>query len=396
MTRLRIALFVMTMIFIATSLAACTLVERTEPTPAESQQTPMPAVTPTPTPAPAVEPTRTPEPTPIATPTPEPTTTPVPSPIPEPTSTPEPERPVIVTDSPCCGLFEWIDDDRLLVYEDVSEGIAGSWLVDVTTGERVFAGEGFGFASDVGTFALSGIRGEGLRVMSIDGGSVGYVPNDGQAGWLSPDGERVVWLENLPCRMPSSTVDRSVRLMIGDVASGSIREVLRLQSAELQWFPDSRRVLAAARDLDFNQSGIWLIDVETGSFDVVFEELFIRAVRMSPDGRRVMLMRTFNNDPTQNGIFILELATGDLWKIAESGAFRWGSDDESLWRLELAGREEPGGDRLVNVDAVNGNELRAVELEGRVLNDVWQVAPGGDRVAYWRSEDDHVVVQRLE
>jgi hypothetical protein len=375
------------------TIAACSVVERVEPTPAptstETSFTLTPPPIPTPEPTPTATPTVIPERT--ATPTPESTATP------EPTPTAEPEPPVrtTVTETPCCGLFEWITDNELIVYEDPPDGDRGSYVVDVSSGDRRWLSDGYGLPSPGGIIAI--VLGSADQVRAIDrsGAERRIFDSPSNVAWPSPDGSRVALLERLPVRTPSSTVDRSVELRIADIESGAIETVLQLQTADVQWLPDNRHVLVSARTLDMGQAGIWLIDTVTGSYDILFEELFLRAARLSPDGDSVAFMRTFNEDPAQNGVWVMDLESRDMHRVFESGSFRWDPDGDHIWRLDMS-QDRAASDSLLLHDAISGDVERAVQLEGRVLNDVWSISPGRTYVAYWRLEDDLVAVESLD
>jgi dipeptidyl aminopeptidase/acylaminoacyl peptidase len=378
------------LLLVAPTLAACALV-------VEQNPTPEPTVTPSPAPTATPELTATPISTPIPTPThePSPTPTPYPSPTPEPTPVPTPELVNrVVSESPCCGLFDWAGDERLLLFDRVEGSPDGLWVVDVGSGERQFVAPGFGIVSDSGRIAFVDPDGRSVSVRTLDGNETARVDTSGMPAWPSSDGTRLAWLERLPVRTPSSSVNRSVRLNVADLDAGSVRQVLELQAAEVHWLPDSRRLVIPARDLSFERAGIWLIDVETGDAEIVIEELFIQTVRPSPDGERVAFMRTFNDNPEANGIWVLDLQSRAMTRVAEQGSFRWDPDGGHLWILNLA-LESDEPDRLRRVEIGSGENVSEHVLSGRVLQSTWEVSPGGDFVAYWREPDRHVQIEEL-
>jgi hypothetical protein len=346
--------------------------------------TPEPTVTPTPVPTPTAtpQPTMTPEPTPTAIPTP------TPSPTPEPLLT-------TVTRTPCCGLFAWYDDKRLLVYDQIPGEPGGSWLVEVETGERTFSGDDFGLPSQAGVIAFPNGETGTVTLRDGSGEALGEVQNGGWIAWPSPDGERLAWLENLPIRTPSSSVNRGVRLLIADVNDGEPRAVLELQAAEVHWLPDNRYLLIPARDTSFEQAGLWLVDTDTGEYEVLFNEIFVQAVQLSPDGTQVAFVRTFRPDPGQNGLWVLDIRASHLQQVERTGSQRWHADSESLWMLELAPTGE-GVDVLRRVEIESGDIRGEVTLDGQVLNDTWEISPDGSYVAFWRVDDGQVVIQSLD
>lgn len=308
----------------------------------------------TPTPTLPLTPTPRPSP-PTTTPTPEPE--PVQIVTPGPTARPNPEGPPLEVAS-CCGLLAWVDGDRLLVYDAPADGSPGAWLVHLPDGQRRFLSPRFGLPSRAGFVAVPEPVNRQTTVLDLKGNVVGVLPNGGALSWLSPDGKRVAWLERLPVRTPSSSVNRVMRLWVSDLASGERRPLLELQTASLTWLPDSRRLLVGARSPQGERPGIWLIDVDSGEVDIVVEGTFLYNVRLSPDGRRIGYVRALSGDPDQDGLWILDLESGATWRLPLDAGFRWSGSGDAIWLLRPGAGEEP--DTLVLVDARGGAPLRAL------------------------------------
>jgi hypothetical protein len=344
--------------------------------------------------------TPTPSSTPVPDPTSEssPTSTPTATPAQAPTSSPASEvsKPLIrtVTETECCGLFDWLSDSALMVFEQTEERVDGAWRVDIETGERAFISPGYGIPSESGLIAFSDGGVGDLEVRDLGGELVARVTTDGEPGWPSPDGSRVAWFERLQVRTPSSSVNRLVRLHVADVDSGASRVLLDLQAFDLEWLPDNRHLLVAARDRDFGSAGIWLVDTQSGAYEILLEELFIRAVRLSPDGKSVAFMRSFNSEPEQNGVWVMNIGSRVTNRIFESGSFRWDTDSHHIWRLVMA-PTGAGGDHLSRIDVVSGDVVERVDLDGQVLNEEWSISLEGSYVAFWRHSDGLIVVQSL-
>lgn len=353
----------------------------------------MPVATPIPvevTTLPSLSPTPTLRPTPTPTPTPEPE--PVQIVTPGPMATPNPEGPPLEVAS-CCGLLAWVDGDRLLVYDTPGDSSPGAWLVHLPDGQRRFFSPRFGLPSLAGVVAVPEPVNRQTAVLDLEGNVVSVLPNGGTLTWPSPDGRRVAWLERLPVRTPSSSVNRVMRLWVADLASGERRSLLELQAAGLTWLPDSRRLLLGARTPQGERPGIWMIDVDSGEVDVVVEGTFLYNVRLSPDGRRIGYVRALSGDPAQDGMWILDLESRATWRLPLAAGFRWAGSGEAFWVLVPGSGEQP--DALVLVGARTGAVVRALSLPGQVLNSVWEISPDGRWVAFWRLQDQHVVAVAL-
>jgi hypothetical protein len=311
---------------------------------------------------------------------------------PRPTATPNPERPPLELAS-CCGLLAWVDRDRLLVYDAPAGGSPGAWLVHLPDSQRRFLSPRFGLPSPAGIVAVPEPVNRQTTVLDLEGNAVSVLPNGGTLSWPSPDGKRVAWLERLPVRTPSSSVNRVMRLWVSDLASGERRPLVELQAASLTWLPDSRRLLAGARTPQGERPGIWMIDVDSGEVDIVVEGTFLYNVRLSPDGRRIGYVRALSGDRAQDGLWILDLDSGATWRLPIAAGFRWAGSGDAIWLLVPGAGEQP--DTLVLVDARSGTSLRTLSLPGQVLNSVWEISPDGRWVAFWRLQDEHVVAAEL-
>lgn len=376
-------------------LSGCISTEST-PTPTPTQ---VPNETAVPTagrsPTAVASPTTVPKVTATTTPTAAPSPTQIPAPTPTVTPTPQPEPSVVeVTASDCCGLFNWLSADELMVFDDPEGESAGTWRVNVSDGARSYISPGYGIPSESGIIAFPDNELEQITIRESADEIVDVIYGRGIAVWPSPDGSRVAWLERLSIPTPSSSVNRAVRLYVADLQSGASRSLLELQAHDLAWLPDSRQLIVNARDLNFQQAGVWLIDVETGNVEILLEELFIRAVTLSPEGNSVAFMRSFNSNPEANGVWVMDIESREMQRLFESGSFRWSHDEEHLWRHEM-GDTGAGNDTLEKISIETGEIEDRIELDGQILNEQWEVSPDGERVAYWRYNDGLVVVHAL-
>lgn len=354
--------------------------------------------------------TASPEPTRVeVTDTPTAGSPPTPRPSPMTSSTPARAAAAIVPPGPtarasatgsemevatCCGLLAWVDDARLLVYDTRPEAPAGAWLVTLPSGERRFLASRFGLPSPAGIVALPDTPEQRTTVVDLEGSELAVVPTGGALSWPSPDGRWLAWLERLPVRTPSSSVNRVRRLWVAELATGERRALLELQAASLTWLPDSQRLLVAARSPGGEQPGIWLVDVPSGAVDILVRGAFLYNVRLSPDGRRLGYVRAFSGEPGGDGLWILDLASRESWRLPVAAGFRWAGSGDALWLLDPGEGDHP--DALVLLDARSGERLRRVSLPGQVLNSVWEVSPNGRWMAFWRLHDQHVVAVELE
>jgi Tol biopolymer transport system component len=282
-----------------------------------------------------------------------------------------------------------------MLFEEGNGIQSGGWRVDVLTGEQSYISSGYGIPAEAGVIAVPDRELEQIALLDSDGTVRTVVNGQGIAAWPSPDGSRLAWLERLPISIPSSSVNRSVRLHVANLtANGVTRPIVDLQAQHVTWLPDNRHLMVNARNLEFEDAGIWMIDVETAEVEILFEELFVRAVRLAPDGRSIALMRVFNSDPSENGVWVMDIESRTLTRLFESGSYRWDADSAHLWRLAMIGTEQ-GNDWIERVDIQTGEVTAKVELDGQVLNEEWEISPDGSLISFWRYGDGNIVVQSV-
>ncbi|MBX6754435.1 MAG: hypothetical protein IRY86_09400 [Thermorudis peleae] len=319
--------------------------------------------------------------------------TPTPSPTPEVSlATPKASSgaPSSQDVSDCCGLFAWLDDHRLLVYR-TSSSPAGLWVIDLADGQAHWLDSMMGLPSAAGLIAIPDPAQRVTRVRDASGTLVSTIANGGVVTWISPDGQRAAWLERLPIPSQSSSVNPAVRLWVSNRDGTNAHPLLSLQAATLAWTADSKALLARARTLDGQQSGIWRIDATSGTVTVLVSADFIYNVRLSPSGTRVGYAIGLSATAEENGCWIMDVQSQQRTRLPLSTGFRL-SDDATMWTIQ------PG----IEHDTVLGYRLGSAtpwltrDLPGQVQNDDWEVSPGGKWLAFWRQEDHHVVVLALE
>ncbi|HLI50220.1 MAG TPA: hypothetical protein VKU87_00405 [Thermomicrobiaceae bacterium] len=309
---------------------------------------------------------------------------------PKPTSTPAPKPSArIVTAAGCCGLFAWVDDSQLLVL-DAPGGRAQTSIYDLTNGNRKQLGGDFG-TSAAGLVALSDQASGTTRIVDQNGRTVSTIQNQGTETWIAPNGKRVAWLQPLPSKTPSSLLPRPVELWVADINGANAKPVLRLLASNVQWLADSRHLVTVGRTLAAQSPGVWDIDSDTGSHQVIVPATFVQALQVSPDGAHLAYLITFSGKPAQDGIWVSNADGTGRRHISGQGGFRWADGGSRLWLLQLA-PDGGGNDHLQLIDTASDATVTTVALDGRVLDDRWSISPDGRYVAFWRETDQQTEV----
>ena len=340
----------------------------------------------------SIVPASTPTPTAVNTPSPIPSPTQTPTPSPTPTPTPIPVRQGTVAS--CCGVFAWADQHDLLVFDTPASGKQGAYLVNVQSGARTFLADVFGTPSRSGLIAFPNAQTGTTEIKGLDGQVVSTLNNGGSVTWISPDGKHVAWLVDQGVPNSSSLVQRVVKLVTASIDGSGQQSVLEFEDTALQWLPDNVHVMTIARAQDGSHPGIWNVDAQTGANGVVVAGTYIQALRLSPDWQRMAYLVTFSGDASKDGYWVANVDGSNATHLSQVGSYRWNADSHSLWFLQLAAPGQ-GNDQLVRVDVASDTVAETVPLDGRVLNDQWELSPAGDAIAFWNQSDQTVHVQSL-
>ncbi len=318
---------------------------------------------------------------------------PSPTHSPTPTEAPTPD----VTSSPvatCCGVFSWVDDQHLLVFDAPVNGKQGAYVVDVSTGNRQFVSPVFGQPSSSGLIAFPDPEQGVTDIRRIDGSLVSTIQNGGVLTWISPDGQRVVWLEELGMTNTSSLVNRVVQLKVSAIDGSNVRSLVRFEASAVAWTADNRHVVALGRAPGGTHSGIWSIDTNDGTNSVIIPATYLRALNVSPDGTRMTYLITFSGDSSTDGVWMADIDGSNAVHLKDVGAIRWAGDDEHIWLLSLA-PSGGGEDHVIEVSTRTDSAGLPRPLGDRVLNGQWEVSPDGRLVAFWNETDESVMVRPL-
>lgn len=379
MTR-RLTVVLSLLAIVAVLGSACSLSgSRTRPTATPASRPPQPVATASPTAQASVPTPVTPQPAVTATPT----STPAPTPTPSPTPAPKPTGRAVTT-SGCCGLFSWVDDSRLLVF-DAPGGQAQTSIYDLTNDSRKALGGDFGTSAG-GLIALSDQANGTTRIVDQNGRTISTIKNQGTETWIAPNGKRVAWLQPLPSKTPSSLLPRPVQLWVVDINGANAKPVMQLLASNVQWLGDSLHLATVGRTLDAQDPGVWIIDSDTGQHRLLVPATFVQALQVSPDGSHLAYLNTFSSKPEEDGIWVSKADGSGKRHIAGQGGFRWADDGSHLWLLQLA-PAGGGNDHLRLIDVKTGAPASDVALNGRVLDDRWALSPDSRYVALWRESD---------
>jgi Tol biopolymer transport system component len=397
MRRIRAVPLAILLILVACSGGATTQTAPPSSPPAAPTTLP-PAATATPPPVAARQNATTAAPVDTPTLAPASTATTVPA-----TATTQPFTPSLtkLTDGGCCRNPVWHPDGTRVLYTDAVPGqrLAATYAVpaDGSGPPTVFFPSAATVAPDGSRIAFPDFANNVTRIQEFGKQSTATIANNAAYVWFSPDGRQVAWLALAPGPQPSSNVDRLVRVWVANADGSNARargNVVR--AAELAWFPDNQRLLFVGRDTDGGNPGIYVLDINAGTLTRVVEAFSPRGARLSPDGTHIVYLAALEEQPGDNGLFIVNADGSAKRKLPLIGGIRWVPDSRSMIILPV--QTDNGPDQLVRIDTTTLATTPLTDraaLPFRVAQDEWQLSPDGARIVFNALTDSTIYVLRF-
>ncbi|MFQ5460597.1 MAG: hypothetical protein ACE5EL_07365 [Anaerolineae bacterium] len=303
-----------------------------------------------------------------------------------------------LTEGGCCAQAWWTDDSGAVLFLDRPPGVATSGIYQVA----LWPPGAPALPAD-----LTLTRGAGAARFTIRSAGDGSVVEDHKTGneWpvataghpalVSSDGRAVVWWE---ARGDSGHYDAAVRVFAASVRGGQTRELVTLWGARVVGIlPEGRRVVVTGRPVrDRPDFVLATIDVESGRLTQIAKGAWLSDAVISPSGEWVAYVVSLDSrNSDANGVWLASTAGAAPQRLPFEGAYRWRDGSRlAFMPLDMAAAT----DSVWEYDATSGRVERLVgsgEIEVRVANNDWSVAPDGRHLMYRSASDMNLWVIRL-
>ena len=331
---------------------------------------------------------------------------------PRPTATP-PFRPTVskLTPDGCCAAFLWADDSiHVLYYDWRNSDAAGTWLVNVDTGEQLLLLPLYGhFSPDRSTVAVPEPDGRQMRFRKLATDEEWVLPNLPSRVLFGPRGEHIAFtlrpaerpLERGAVGRPAQGTARilgPIAIWIADVRGTEARAIGTLPGARIHgWLPDGSALLVTWRTVGKLETSLGLLDVETGEVAIRTTAPRLLSGRLSPDGEWVAYIAAFTGDLQRDGLWVQRVRGDEARRLAIWGDYRWAPDSSSL--VVLPPRPKGAdGDRFwrVYVDGEFPVPLTdPAETPFAITNNSWELSTDGKRVVFTSAADHSLWLLQL-
>lgn len=354
-------------------------------------ETPAPTATSAPTNTATVTQTNTPAPTAI------------PSHTPTATSTPAPVLRQLTTGG-CCVQPFWsaVAERVLFIDKPAVDAPVGLYGVSVTQPEAapVLVSERIEDSQAVGQYRVETTE-RTTTIVRLADGERWTVPAAGRNVVFSADQSRIAWTvsdDDLP-------PDRQVTsVWVANVDGSAATRVAALRRGGLSgWIGEDALLVSGRESADAREQVLWALALADGSLRELARAERLRSPLLSPSGRWVVYYTTFDPDPTRNGLWLVgtgeEGAAPVLVPRELFGSYQWracAGCDETL--LVIPFRPDAAYHELWELQpaTMDARPLTdPAEIQFKIANGDWRVAPDGRHVAFVESADRNVWVLTL-
>ncbi len=332
---------------------------------------------------------------------------------PLPTATP-PFRPTVskLTPDGCCATFLWADDStHVLYYDRRSSDAAGTWLVNVDTGEEWLLLPLYGyFSPDRSTVAVPEPESRQLRFRKLATDEEWVLPNLPSRVLFGPRGELIAFtlrpaerpLERGAIGRPAQGTARilgPIVIWIADVRGTEAKALGTLPGARIHsWLPDGSALLVTWRTVGKLETSLGLLDLETGEVTLRATAPRLLSGRLSPDGEWVAYLAAFTGDLQRDGLWVQRVRGDEARRLPIWGDYRWAPDSASL--IVLPPRPKGAdSDRFWRAD-VDGAPPQPLtdpdETRFAITNNGWELSPDGKRIVFTSATDHSLWLLRLQ
>ena len=331
-----------------------------------------------------------------------PTATLAPSPTTSLTSTASPAptpAPVLrqLTSGGCCVGPFWSPDSQQVLYIDkpAQDAQAGIWGVGLQGGVPELFTDRLGLYSD-DLSLLAYPQGGRSVVERLADGTRWSIANGGRPVSFSPDDTQVAWTGG-QSGPPYDTARRQV--WVSQVDGSQAHLILEVFGGGfVSWLPDGRMLVDGRLDVSEPGEAFWIYDPQNpdpGAMRELARADRLRGVLLSPGGSWLAYQVAFASDPAEDGLWLVNTASGQRTRLDLFGAYRW-RDDSHLLVIPLD--TSATWHSLWEFDALSG-KLRALTepqvTPFKVADGDWSVSPDGRYIAFVSAQDFNIWLMTL-
>ena len=288
----------------------------------------------------------------------------------------------------CCANPFWhpTDPNRLYVVDGALGGLAGVFTWDVTQGVMVniLQTAPRPYFSPDGKYQLA-LRSDGLVSLNTEAGDMLTLLDTSQRiPTLNPTSTHLLWTVADEVITVGQTQPLS-HVMLSKRDGSEAREIWAQPSTTAQWLDDTHILIQTNEN---RITTLYSYSMLTGEAIELGRFYSLRHLSVAPGGERLMFVLTFQDDPSQNGVYLMEVkAPPQAQRLGWVGAWRW-RDSHSVYYIPFE-PTQPYHD-LRAVDLISGVDVSLIDgetLQLAIADGYWEVSADGERIAFRNADD---------
>ena len=300
-----------------------------------------------------------------------------------------------ITTDGCCAIVQWhpFEAETLLTVDGIPGSRAGWFQRDVRTPDLItpMGDAPPPYLSADGAFTIQAEGNDQTRITRMSDGALAVIPTGERLGMLSPLSTSLMWTVSNGASVPGATRP-TTGIYVMNMADGVQREIYRAAGVDARWLDDTRVLITRTEQRVMTLTLMYLdsgAQLELGAWRQ------LRGLTVSPGGKRIMFYLSFQDDPAQNGVYMLNLLDDSAARIERMewfGAWRW-RDEDSVYYIPY--RPEVATHQLWAHSFTDGTSRLLLDETGgtfAVANGHWVVSADGARVAFQNVFDGNLWV----
>ena len=288
----------------------------------------------------------------------------------------------------CCANPFWhpTDPTRLYITDGAGGGLGSVFAWDVVEGAmlNILQTAPRPYFSPDGAYRLS-LRSDGLVTVSdAVGNALTVLDTGGRIPTINPASTHLLWTVTDEVATPGQLQPLS-HVMLSKLDGTDAHEVWAQAGTTAQWLDDTHILIQTSED---RITTLYSYSLASGEGLELGRFYSLRHLSVAPGGQRLMFVLTFQEDATQNGVYLMEVkAPPQAQRLAWVGAWRW-RDAQSVYYIPFDLTQPYHEIRAV--DLISGVDVSIWDGKAErtaIADGYWEVSADGERIAF-RNVDD--------
>lgn len=297
-----------------------------------------------------------------------------------------------ITSGGCCAFPRWHPTDSDVFY--TADGGSGeragvyTWSATDATSVRTQPAP-IPYLTPDGEYEMLPFINNTTKIRAVDGSMEVNVNTSGRMPTADPTGNLILWTVNDNRTVPGQTRPQS-RVYVSAINGDNPREIFAMAGADAQWMNDDQ-ILISARN-ERRETTLYTYTLSDASLVSLGQWREMRGLSVSPGGRYILFYLSWQDDPTENGIHMIDVQAPIPRKLDWFGAWRW-RDNDTLYYIPF--QPDQFYHMLRAIDLTSGEDTLLVSsnmAEFVIAEGHWEISADGLRVLFQSAIDRNLYI----